>query len=277
MRTSPPVKAFERLSTHGVQLICVLVLVPKVFGASFTYHVTEHSEACREVHIPRWTMSPEMKKEKLLRNDSLALRTGDCSYDLRTRGGTIIYVSVSCLSGHIRHPWLVAEKYEVDTSRPQNVQEIDESAWQAAANSEKLVRRPGNLSDVTNDGKEFRGRFFKKSGPKWPEYGEGPYESFDNTRIVLDSWDGVIAFLGPFEWGRDRIIGQYWTDIYGVRSGQRLIQIQGTFHGIQPNYFQLQASLLGEKFYILPLQPKGMRRLLVCDLDIAERATSPSR
>jgi hypothetical protein len=86
----------------------------------------------------------------------------------------------------------------------------------------------------------------------------------------------VIAYPGPFEIGWPSIKGQYWTDIYDVRSGERLVQIQGTFHGVEPHDFQIQAALLAEKYYVLPLQTTGMRRLLICDLDTAQQATLPS-
>lgn len=262
---------------HVAQWLLMPLLVPEAFGGSFTHLVLDHPEACKEVNIPRWTLPPEVRKDELDAN--LKVRAGDCLYDLRTPDGTMLYVSVSCYCFANRNGCDVLEKYAVDLSHPKTVHKLEESAWQAASSSTNLVRGPmyGYRWKVTPDGVEIGDRLFKKAGPKWPLGGEGPYKSSGGTRIAVDSWDGSIGYPGPFDMGWPQIKGRYWTDIYDLRSGQRVIEIQGAFHGVEPYFFQLQARLVAEKFYVLPLQPKAMHRILVCDLDAAQPATTSSR
>jgi len=89
-----------------------------------------------------------------------------------------------------------------------------------------------------------------------------------------------------FPWTAARYEGHYWTDIYDVRSGKRLIQIRGVFHRESPAGFQGRANWFASRFYVMPLEaneeipltlrPEGMRRLLICDVQAAATAKGES-
>jgi len=125
----------------------------------------------------------------------------------------------------------------------------------------------------------------EKSGPKWAGIGEGTVGSFishDLARLAVNSWDGVditYSFLDPTSFGqRNKIKGQFWVDIYDIASEQRLIQIQGTFRGAEPGNFQGHAAWYGDRYYVMPVGGTlgsgefSLRRLLICDVDAAERS-----
>jgi hypothetical protein len=94
---------------------------------------------------------------------------------------------------------------------------------------------------------------------------------------VLDPPD-LMEYTGSFRQFivdsiRARYNGRYWIDIYDAASARRLIQLRGEFHGDKPDYFQGKAKWLNGSLYVLPLEPRGMRRLLICDVDAAAKAS----
>src|ERR1700733_13406297 len=136
----------------------------------------------------------------------------------------------------------------------------------------------------TDPGISFKGRVFERSGPKWSGVGAGPVGadfSQDGSKISVNSWDGFdIRYdsLAPTVlFQRDKVRGQFWTDIYDTGSGERLIQIQGSFSGADPGGFLGEAGWYGTRFLVMPVGSTSwpgffnLRRLLICDADSAAR------
>jgi hypothetical protein len=171
------------------------------------------------------------------------------------------------------------EKYAFIPVPPKPARQINETIWESASSLQAIEanweqdRRP-EIGYV-----EYRTKRFPKTGPRWP--GHRYLVNPEVTRIAVLSWDGLIEYGGSnilfgftaldprylrgamFSWFT-HIHGKYWIDIYDIASTTRIIQIQGEFHGVEPDEFQGR-SLWVNDYYVLPLDTHGMRRLLVCN------------
>jgi hypothetical protein len=245
------------------------------FGGRMSYTVTLNPEVCREVQLGRFTVpvgtSPRPE-----------VSTGYCHPELRSAGETRLYLTAAC---HQRGDnWLPApQKYGVDLSGGKSLGRIGEAEWQAApqlpwAGSGGLEPRP------TDRGIQYKGPLLERSGPKWTGVGNGPVWtklSSGLTRAAVNSWDGfdiTYSFLDPTSFlQRNKVVGQYWVDIYETSSGRALLRIQGSFHGAEPYQFQGQAAWYSDRYYLLPIGRTmgngefSLRRLLICDADAAAR------
>jgi hypothetical protein len=212
---------------------------------------------------------------------------GYCHIEIRAAGDTELYLAAACeLMAHFTQTFpLTRETYAVDLSRPDKVRRIDEQAWQSAM----PLQWGGPFGGIsprhpTDSGISYKGGVFEKSGPRWSGVGAGPVAaevSQDSSKISVNSWDGFdirYDFLDPTVlFQRDKVKGQFWTDIYDVASGQRLIQIQGSFNGADPVLFLGQAPWYGTRYFVMPVGSTSwsgafnLRRLLICDADAAAR------
>jgi hypothetical protein len=133
-------------------------------------------------------------------------------------------------------------------------------------------------------GIEYKGRILEKSGPSWAGAGSEPLPAKFSGNLAwaaVNSWDGfdiTYSFLDPTSFGkRNKVIGQFWVDIYDTGSGQPTIQVQGSFNGAVPFEFQGHAAWYGDRYYIMPVgRTTGygrfdLRRLLICDVEAAAR------
>jgi len=260
-------------------LLCCLGF--RAFGGSMTYQVTQNPGACREVHLGQLTKPPEIKSY-----DDVSA-AGNCHIELRSASETTLYLAAACQYDTPRSQTfpLTKEKYAVDLSAPDKVRRIDEQVWQSG----KPVPWEGFIGEAvpnhpSDRGISYKGRVFEKSGPKWSGVGAPPVgavASQGGSHIAINSWDGFdieYDFLDPTTGlRRDKVKGQFWTDIYDSGSGERLIQIQGTFNGVGPNMFLWPARWYGSRYFVMPvgrtalLGNYNLRRLLICDTDVAQR------
>ena len=65
----------------------------------------------------------------------------------------------------------------------------------------------------------------------------------------MNSWDGFDVRYDFLDltvlFQKDKVKGEFWTDVYEIASEQRLIQIQGFFDGADPGKFFGYASWYG--------------------------------
>jgi hypothetical protein len=232
------------------------------WAASVTYRVAENAGACSEVRVPKWTR-PEVD-----RDPTFPVSTWGCAYDVRSAGRGSIYLGLSCGSAGY---WSMKEKYAVDVSKPQSVRLIDGGGWQVAN-----VLEPANLTEpeharFQSNGLEYQGHMYPKSGPNWDLYGKA-LASPGQSRIAVYSYEGIVQRSYEPSFGPQRFEGTYWTEIYDVASAKRLIQIRGGFNGVDLTELQGKSYWYGGRFFLQPLEVKGMRRLLICDVDAAARS-----
>jgi hypothetical protein len=252
-------------------------------AGSMSYVVTQNPGACHEVHLGALTRPPEITY-----HGDEGVDAGYCHIEIRAAGETELYLAGACQLDTPYHDQsfpLTKEKYAVDLGFPSKIRRIDEETWKSAMPMtwEGLVhgtvpRRP------TDPGISYKGRVFEKSGPRWSGVGAGPVGadfSQDGSKISVNSWDGFdirYDFLDPAVlFQRDKVKGQFWTDIYDTESGQRLIQIQGSFSGAGPGKFLWHAGWYGTHYFVMPVGSTSwpgafnLRRLLICDADAAAR------
>ncbi len=74
--------------------------------------------------------------------------------------------------------------------------------------------------------------------------------------------------------GRTDLNGHYYVDLYNVASGERVLAIQGEFHGVDPHHFFDKSAWISKRHFVLPLDDKNpRRRFIICDV---QRASSTS-
>jgi hypothetical protein len=170
----------------------------------------------------------------------------------------------------------MTEKYGFDL-RHAGTWRIEEKTWDAGSVLEPTTGGVWQPQPMLRNNEKF-----PISSPKYA----GSVSSPGGSRIAVDSWSGTVRDPpqilswepGPSSLGfligliRAHYDGHYWIDIHDVVSGSRVVQIRGDFHGDHPLYFQGKAKWLNGRYYVLPLEPEGMRRLLVCDIDAAAKS-----
>ena len=238
-------------------------------AGNITYRVADNPKACVEVRIPKWTAPPARGQ------DFHYIDRGICDFDVRSAGQSALYIGMSC--GSVLR-WRVKETYALDLRQPPAVRRIDSKAWEETPVLVPSADSPVPVNYMA-DGVRYQDRLFPKSGAQWDLYHQA-FSSPGNSRIAVNSFDGVVkrppgGDLASFNISvkRGHYEGKFWTEIYDISTARRLIQISGNFHGEDPMNFQGRGAWLGGRYYAMPLDPKGMRRLLLCDIDMAAKST----
>lgn len=227
-------------------------------SGAVSYKVTEGATACNEMRIPSWT-KPELKFLDHISGDA-------CEYSFRSPDGSVIFLGLICNAVYYGRS---REKYALDPSYPGGARSLSESEWEAA--TPVWPSQYGPDARPPSGAIEYLGHMFPKTGPNWPTI--PPQSSLSQgTRIAVYSWDGVIktCSAGPFNcwiWD-DHYRGDYWIDLFDVPSATKLIQIRGEFDGVDATrMLQAKSAWPNSRYFVVPLDPKGMRRLLACDVD----------
>lgn len=242
--------------------------------------MTMNPGACHEVKLG-WMSAPR---------EAYAPRgvvSGDCRYEIRVAGETVLYVSAVC--GEPKSiP--VPQKYSVDLSRKESVRRISEAAWNSA--SPLRSSRGGGIPPQKDEpGVRYQGGpLLRRSGPKWA--GEGYNLPNSATlapslkKVAVFSWDGFnirYSFLDPTSFGRrNKVEGRYWVDIYEADSGQSLIRGEGRFKGVGPDILLGSATAWYGNYFVMPLgrlvdggASIMLQKFLICDADAANRQRDP--
>jgi len=248
-------------------------------AGDISYGVTLNPQVCHEVHLGKFTPPPGSGPM------TYGVTSDPCVFEVRSGGGNELYFAAAC-PGPWTSPWPTAkEKFAVDLNRSGRVRRIDDTAWQAAPS---LKRFEGGSGPSEGDqGILYKGKLLRKSGPSWMgKYGQAVHANFSAfaKRAAVNSWDGIEDHgasqdgYPAFIW-QVHIEGRYWIDMYDTATAKPLVRIQGSFHGTTPSTFLgYSPAFYSDKYYILPVGATtggdnqfNMRRLLVCDLDAADR------
>lgn len=189
-----------RIATHF--LSAIVFFAACALGDEIFFRVSGDPAACHEVRLPSW--------------QSRKPTTNGCRYDFRSPGGSELYIGVYCLD--IGGRWESPVKYGIEPARPKQVTRVDQRAWDAGTDLKVELYKAARTALLPN-GIELGGHLLLKSGPKWRNKIISTLISPGQSRVALNSWDGVAGGPGPFEPGRIRADGKYWVDIYDVPSG----------------------------------------------------------
>jgi hypothetical protein len=241
------------------QTLASLFVSHTCWAASVTYLVSENAGACHEVRVPKWSRPTTRSDEPW------PISTWGCQYDLRAPSQGSIYIGLSCGSPSM---WKMKERYSLDLAKPGSVGPIDEASWNAAPVLEPNFPRPPEQATYQADGLRYRDHLLAKSGPNWDLYAKAAV-SPGESRVAVFSYDGIVQRSYEFSFQPERFDGTYWTEIYDVASGKRLIHIHGKFKRVDLTELQGKSYWYSGRFFVEPLETDGMHRLLVCDVDAA--------
>jgi hypothetical protein len=251
------------LTPHSfhIQLGTALFLsIQGIAGENVSVKITPDPEVCTVIHFPRW-------KEPRV---PISFNWGpDMDYDLRSAAGGIL-AGVFCRYGGSGVPVYSPSKYAVSFGSRQ-VRKVTETEWEHSdsylrfrvdANSHDHWPYPDSTKLV------YLSKEYPKSGSKWPISLNFSRLSQDGRFLAVNSWDGVAysADEGSL-FGKDHFDGNYYVDIYDVASAQRILLVQGEFHGVQPEDMFSRSAWISKSLYVLPLDwQHKLRKFVICDI-----------
>ncbi len=267
---------------HSVRVVTLCFLAPSLFCGNITYQVSPNPSVCHEVYLGRLSVPREPASRQ-------RVSTGFCQPEIRRSNESELYLTVACeFLREVKESWVPClEKYAVDLSQPNRVRRIDEKTWLSGTLIFNILNKHTLPSSPQAPGIIERGRVLARSGPKWSGVGAGPVDARfneDMTKIAVNSWDGFDIEYNPLDptvlFQSDKVRGNFWIDIYDIDSGERLLQIMGSFKKVGPRGFQWLSSWHGTRYFVVPVgggylgEMSDWRRLLVCDADAAARINS---
>jgi len=239
------------------------IVAPVLLRGDVTIHITPYPKACAVASLPRW------RGINMRFSIGNHLNCQGCDYTFRAINGGVL-AGLHCDCRLSQKPGDSIEKYAIslDTKK---VRRATQSEWDQA--DPYLTFRVGadSLGRSLEAGQKvkYKGREFDKSGSKWPQGQDPSLVSANGNFLAVNSWDGVLAYVengGLLPFYRDHLDGHYYVDFYNVSSGQHLLTLQGEFHGVDPQELFDKSGWISKSYYLLPLDEKGMRRFVLCDL-----------
>jgi hypothetical protein len=219
-------------------------------------------EYCHVIRFPQaWSIA------EVLRKGDALLYSYEDNYEFRAMAGSGSRFLVAGFKLVAETKYYTNNKYEIDLSDPvAPIRAATEEAWQSARavslNNKYLAgRRSGNPNPVP----EFLGRRYSTSGEKLGYDCGRP--SPDNRKVVLLSWTGKVdahAEKYPFTIRAGKYHGKLYYDVFDTHSGDGLINIEGTYSGIDPDFALFQAMWLTDRYFLIPLGDHR-ERCLVCE------------
>jgi hypothetical protein len=115
----------------------------------------------------------------------------------------------------------------------------------------------------------FRQKAYRKSGPRWPVAGDDVRVSPDEKWIAVQSWEGTDyrdgASIGPAPSPLDAR-SRFFIDLYDVKSGERIISLDGVDHDFTSGDAPLHSTFWIEPdFFVVPLGV-AREKTLICQM-----------
>ena len=215
-------------------------------------------EYCHIVKLPRgWKVPPGPGLDYLGYADQYEFRVSGLA------GGRFLVAGVDSV-----YKRYTINKYEVDLSDAKApVVSATDQAWESASRASTAQKSAAVRGWERRDQPmEYRGVRFAKSGEFWSY--EGGRLSPDQAWLVLQSWTGSASSGGETGWGGCfpfACRGKIFFDIFSVDTSKKLLTIEGTYSGNDP-----EGTLLGgtewltERYFIVPMG-EHRERSLVCE------------
>ena len=246
----------------------LLLSVPAMQAAKVTIKIAPMRRACTVVHLPGW-------KKPALGPDTDWGHAMECDYDFRSVDGGVL-VGAYCRPLPDEKPVYSPSKYAVYFGSGR-VRKATAREW-TNADPYLLFRVTANDPGIHFQPQQklvYQGKEFPKTGANWPFPFGISHVSPDGKSLNVNSWDGTISSNGDDVWGKDYLDGHYYVDIYDIPSQQRLLAIQGEFHGVDPYFMFRDSAWLSKRYFMLPLDWQNqLRRFVICDVQRASHAVN---
>jgi hypothetical protein len=241
----------------------------------------EGERACSEVKFPNcWTS--EDGECMWLEYDSPSQQDAE-TYEFRqppTRSSEVLiglrYFPDKFATPTSSNPALSPIRYLVSLARKGIVRRASEQEWSTAVPLSRFAQKEDSMTRLTSvDSVSFsyENKTFQRSGPLWPQYPSEPARhSLNGDYLAIQSWDGKERYCGgPLFSSPCLSFGgaRYWEDVYDVRTGRRLISVNGQFWSLNSMRVLDAVEWVGDHYFVWPLQ-RRLRSVLICDLDLAK-------
>lgn len=249
------------------------MMAPRVFGASVAI-VTYGEEYCHTIRIPGgWRVYDYGKLDEFKRGTGVEFRKTQPETD------QYLIATVPSKARGAKPEDYSVNKFWVDLGNSMRVRAAQEDEWKAAPAAPIAGERleAATAEQRTNDEYIFRGRAFRKSGPKWALSGDDARVSPNARWIAVQSWNGtdyrdgdsVLSIIPPLD-----ISGRFFVDLYDVASGEKLIGLDGIDRDFTTGDAPLHSTFwLDSRYFILPLGT-FREKLLVCEVPASLSAPS---
>ncbi len=257
--------AFQVVSTATISGSLLL-------AGSITFHASLDPAACTDVHLPPW-------KDPGTMPGPYWLSYQHCDLDFAALDGGVLVTAWCYPTVPKQGRFYSLSKYAVDLPSGR-VRKARGDEWDHA-DPYLIFRDPATSRRLENyDVLVYQGKKFPKSGLTWPEALPSHYSllSPDGSSLAVQSWDGWFSCGGDDIWGSCRGDGYYYVDIYNIASGRRLLALKGEVHGSEAPYEPYRvSSWISNRYYVLPLDPKDLRRFVICDVQHASNAVEGTK
>ena len=242
------------------------------------------AELCREVNIPKdWTVDPSAKNP-----ENAAFGTDDLkSPEFREPAGHSPELYFAAIPDNTRNlgPYS-KEKYAVGIPGSSPVREIGRSEWfqaqplthvNSASSPDWQIPDDNDNVDISYQGKEFR-----KSG----EHILDGMVSANNHWIAVFSYDGTQTYLPPEQRHQPAppllggvtkhpSQGELHVAIYEVRTGRKVIALQGSFRHVTASALASDAFFLEDRYFFLNTGTSQINQFWLCALPSNALASLP--
>ncbi len=249
-------------------------LTSDVKAESVSASVAVGAKYCTQVSFPPWIRPKHFDAW----NGGFGFHIGLADFEFRqlegSEGGEI-FISAYIEYHKVRYPSPSHYAFRFDNSK--SVRAISDREWDLGEPLLPFRFAAGDRFHIEGPGLRLPdGRLLPRHGKGWTEYSIiGPaLISPDDIYVALLGRDDSHDVFHPIQNVRG---GRYYTDVYEVQSGTRIIGIKGSFQTIAEDKFQQRSLWLKKRYFILPLSFEGMRRILVCDVKAADDAATRTR
>lgn len=185
-----------------------------------------------------------------------------------------------CHTVRIPGGWRLFDYDQLDRFRQQGANESRRGEYSVKALAAPVVSQHLEVSGTEPrkaDDYVFRQKPFRKSGPRWPVTGDEVRVSPDEKWIAVQSWEGtdyrdggsVLPTAPPLD-----LTARFFIDLYDVKSGERVISLDGVDHDFTSGDAPLHSTFWMESdFFVVPLGT-SREKLLICEMPQAAAESS---
>ncbi len=255
------------------------------FGAYRSPHATldvmEGRKACHEVRLPAcWHDAEKACIDASAGSANLRYYPERSRYVFRHSSDDAVLMGYEYSVGNrIPNPMfsrLGPDFYVLNIGTKVHVRRASRSDWDAggpiAVTAKDAIPSPTKTDFWDDQGLHYAGKLFPKRGPLWSIWDVSSI-SEQEKYLTVHSWDGTAPscdqspFVGPCESYGD---GHYWIDLYQVATARKLIAMTGRFQGLDVDFLFANTQWLGDKYFVMPLQP-DLRRFVLCEPQALEQ------